>query len=179
MHENHKLNEALYFYSRMLSEADNRDNFLYDLSAYLSSARSVLQYALEEARAKSGGQAWYDRQISSNKIVSFFRDKRDINIHVQPIEMNRIVSIEITETIHVSENIHIEKFDESGRLIGESSSKSEPFVKETETPASVTNIFTFQDWAGSENVIQLCELYLKELERIVADGQTNGFLMTN
>ena len=55
MYEQEKLGEANYFYSRMLSEAVDRDAFIFNLSAFLSSARSVLQYAFKEAQTKSGG----------------------------------------------------------------------------------------------------------------------------
>ncbi len=176
MYEESKLREAEYFYSRMVSETDNRDNFLFDLSAFLSAARSVLQYALKEAQTKSGGRQWYDNHIRSSKVLAFFKDKRDINIHMQPIQVNQHTSIQWTEVIRFSESIHIKKFDQTGRLIDEySSGPSEP-PPAPETPPKVTHRFTFSDWSGTEEVLQLCKYYLKELRHVVEDGQNNGFL---
>ena len=84
MHEQHKLDEAQYFLDR-LGQLPEPDSFRYELSAFLSAARSALQYALEEAKTKPGGQAWYDAQVSGKTLVKFFRDKRDISIHRQPV----------------------------------------------------------------------------------------------
>ena len=50
MNEYTKLKEAQYFNSEMVKKQLNRDSFNYNLSAFLSSARSILQYALEEAK---------------------------------------------------------------------------------------------------------------------------------
>lgn len=54
--ERSKLAEARYFYSRMRKEVDDREAFTCNLSAFLAAARSVLQYALKEAKTKTGGQ---------------------------------------------------------------------------------------------------------------------------
>ena len=176
MYEESKLKEAWYFYSRMVSEPDNRDNLLFDLSAFLSAARSVLQYALKEAQTKSDGQQWYDKHITSSKVLAFFKDTRDINVHMQPIQVNQHTSIQLTEVVRVSESIHIRKFDQTGRLIGEYSSEPSEPPAAPEIPPRVTHRFTFPDWSGTEDVLQLCHLYLKELQRVVEDGQNNVFL---
>jgi len=176
MYEESKLKEAWYFYSRMVSETDNRDNLLFDLSALLSAARSVLQYARKEAQTKPGGQQWYDNHISSSKVLVFFKDKRDINVHMQPIQVKQHTSIQLTEVVRVSESIHIKKFDQTGRLIGEYSSEPSELPQAPEIPPKVTHRFTFPDWSGTEDVLQLCRLYLNELQRVVEDGQNNGFL---
>ncbi len=65
MYERDKIIEAEYFYTRMKQEQKDRDAFRYNLSAFLSAARSVLQYALKEAETRTGGQQWYDNQVSS------------------------------------------------------------------------------------------------------------------
>lgn len=176
MYEESKLKEARYFYSRMVSEIDNRNNLPFDLSAFLSAARSVLQYTLKEAQTKSGGQQWYDNHITSSKVLAFFKDKRDINVHTQPIQVNQHTSIQLTEVVRISESIHIKKFDQTGRLIGEYSSEPSEPPAAPEIPPNVTHRFTFPDWSGTEDVLQLCHLYLKELQCVVKDGQNNGFL---
>jgi hypothetical protein len=176
MNEEHKLSEARYFYDRMLSETDNREAFRNDLSAFISAARSVLQYAREEAKTKLNGLSWYDAQVSTSSVLSFFKDQRDINIHVQPFQVSQHTSMEITDTIHMTESIHIKMFNEKGELIGESSSEPAPAAQRPAIPAVVTNKFTFSDWTGSEDVPQLCKAYLNELRRIVTDGQNKGFL---
>lgn len=176
MYEESKLKEARYFYSRMVSETDNRDNLLFDLSAFLSAARSVLQYSLREAQPKPGGQQWYDSHITSSKVLVFFKDKRDINVHTQPVQVNQHTSIQLTEVVHVSESIHIKKFDQTGRLIDEYSSEPSKPSPAPKIPPKVTHRSIFPDWSGTEDVLQLCHLYLKELQHVVEDGQNNNFL---
>ena len=176
MYEKSKLKEAEYFYSRMVSETYNRDHLLFDLSAFLSAARSVLQYAFKEAQGKSDSQQWYDNHITSSKVLAFFKDKRNFNVHTQPVPVNQHTSIQSTEVVRSSESIHIKKFDQTGRLIGEYSSEPSEPPPAPEIPPKVTHRFTFPDWSGTEDVLQLCHLYLNELQRVVEDGQNNGFL---
>lgn len=176
MYEESKLKEAGYFYSRMVSETDNRDDLLFDLSAFLSAARSVLQYAFKEAQTKSGGQQWYDNHIISSKVPAFFKDKRDINVHTQPVQVNQHTSIQVTEVVSVSESIRVETFSQTGQLISVHSSEPSEPPPVPEIPPKVTHRFTFPDWSGTEDVLQLCHLYLNELQRVVEDGQNNGFL---
>ncbi len=68
MHEEQKLKEAEYYYTRMVKEIDNGEHFLFELSAFLSAARSVMQYACKEieSSSKTGGKQWYDRHMSSS-----------------------------------------------------------------------------------------------------------------
>ena len=176
MYEESKLKEARYFYSRMVSEIDNRQNFIFDLSAFLSAARSVLQYALEEAQNMPGGQQWYDNQMASSAVLKFFKDKRDISVHIQPIQVSQHTSIQLTELVHISESIHIKKFDQNGKLIGEYSSEPSQPSPVSDIPPIVNHRFTFPDWCGNEDVLELCDLYLKQLDHVVADGQSKGFL---
>ena len=176
MYEKSKLKEAGYFHSRMVSETDNRDHLLFDLSAFLSAARSVLQYAYKDAKTKGGGQQWYDNHITSSKVLAFFKEKRDFNVHTQPVPVNQHTSIQSTEVVRSSESTHIKKFDQTGRLIGEYSSEPSEPPPAPEIPPKVTHRFTFPDWSETEDVLQLCHLYLNELQRVVEDGQNNGFL---
>ena len=176
MYEESKLIECEYFLSRMQSETGNSNNFIFNLSAFLSSARSVLQYSRKEAITKSGGQNWYDNQVSSSDALLFFKDERDINVHIKPVQVNQHTSMELREVVYVSESIHIQKFDQNGNLIGESMSESNPPEPHPEIPAKVSHKFTFPRWNGTEEVSQLCELYLKELQILIIDGQNKGFL---
>ena len=175
MHEESKLKEAAYFYSRVVAAVGNREHLMFDLSAFLSAARSVLQYAHKEALRKRGGQQWYNRQIASAPVSQFLRNKRDINIHSQPIKVSQHTSLQLTEGAHVSESINIKKF-EGGKLIGEYISEPSELTAAPEVPPKVSHRYTLMDWPGTEDIFQLCDTYLKELRRIVTDGQSRSFL---
>jgi hypothetical protein len=61
MHEDLKIAEAQHFLQELIRSAP-RDPVVtrYSVSAFLSAARSALQYALEEAKCKQAGQSWYE-----------------------------------------------------------------------------------------------------------------------
>jgi hypothetical protein len=177
MHENSKLKEAKYFYSRMLADFNDRERFNYNLSAFLASARSVLLYALEEAKTKSGGQQWYDSQMAGSAVLSFFRDKRDINIHHEPVSPTRHTDVSITETVHISDSVSVTLTGANGKILYQSPPEiHKPESKKPDTSPVVNTRYMFADWNGSEDVMALSQMYLDELQRVVKDGIHNGFL---
>ncbi len=179
MYEKTKLGEAKYFYSQMSANFNDREKFTYNLSAFLSSARSVLQYALEEAKSKNGGQVWYDRRVSASNILSFFKDKRDLNIHYEPVHPIQNVSASITEKIGISDSISVVLRDANGNIISQSSTEAPQHKAKsqtTEEPSGFTVRYLFSDWTGSEDIMTLCQKYIDELENFVKDGVEQGFL---
>jgi hypothetical protein len=177
MYEQAKLAEARHFYFRMLAELNDREIFTYNLSAFLSSARSVMQYALEEAKPKTGGQQWYDSQMAASPVLSFFRDKRDINVHFEPLKPVQHTNIAVTTTVHLSASVSITHLDANGNMLYQSPPEThEPEPRTPDAPPVVTTRYRFADWADSENVMTLSQMYLDELQRVVEDGVRNGFL---
>jgi len=177
MHEKDKIIEAEYFYSRMKQEQHDRDAFRHNLSAFLSAARSVLQYALKEAETKTGGKQWYDTQVSSYPALKFFKDKRDINIHASPVQFRQHVNIHITETLRVFESVSFVVRDKDGNIKSQSPEEPPPPpVKVPETPPITTYHFFFDDWSGGEDIFTVSQIYLANIKSIVADGVQKGFL---
>jgi len=74
MNEGQKTQEALYFHAQMLSNYEDRQNLVFNLSAFLSASRSAMQYALEEAKTKRGGQKWYDAYMVQSTVSAIFFD---------------------------------------------------------------------------------------------------------
>lgn len=69
MNERYKIREARFFLARMEESLHDRETFRYYLSAFLTAARSVIQYAREESRSK-GRQQWYEEIIDGNDVLS-------------------------------------------------------------------------------------------------------------
>lgn len=176
MNELNKIKEAEFFYDKMLSVDGGIDEYKYYLSAFLSAARSVLQYALMEAEHIPGGRNWYDLNVSKNPVLRFFKDKRNVNIHAQPVDFRKDVNIKITETIRVSESISIIKKDSEGNIIEEYHSKSKKSKPKIEIPPEITHKYWFDDWSGGEDIPTLCKKYLDDLNSFVERGQSDGFL---
>ena len=177
MHERKKFREAEYCYSKMIEGQGHRENFTYNLSAFLSSARSVLQYALKEAVTKAGGKQWYDNRISASAVLKFFKDKRDINIHTELIQPQEHYKLKSKDTIHLSDSVLINVMDKDRNIKQQySSGAPEPMPKESETPAVMEIKYKFDDWVGSEDILTLCQMYVQELENAIKDGVNKGFI---
>jgi len=179
MHESEKIEEAQYFYDQMKRSDSDLKTFKFNLSAFLSAARSALQFALEESKSKAGGQAWFDSSVSHSQVISFFKDKRDINIHSSPVSVNKNIGIMAHDTITtISDSIKIVVSDAQGSVknIHSSEPESTPSEPPEDEPPVVTVTHRFDDWPGNENVLQLCAQYLNEVRRIMADGSNIGIL---
>ena len=70
MNEQYKIDEAKFFLARMEESIRDREAFRYYMSAFLTAARSVTQYAREESRSK-GRQQWYNETIAGCELLSF------------------------------------------------------------------------------------------------------------
>lgn len=176
MHEQEKLGEAKYFLQNMEASLDDPAAFQYNLSAFLSAGRSVLQYAREEAVNKSNGQNWYEAQVSGNSVLKFFKDKRDINIHAEPVRATRQISVSITEHIEISDSIRIEIHNKDGTVEVREHEEEPPQANPQEGTAETEIRYVFRDWRGSEDVIHLARQYLAALENFVKVGLSNGII---
>lgn len=165
MHEQEKLLEAKYFAEHMEASVDDPQafHFPYEWSAFLSAARSVLQYALDEARQKdeaqqkSNGQSWYESRVSNNALLGFFKCKRDVNIHREPVRPLKDISVFDTLRIGI-----------------EDGTTEMPKPIETSPPAEFR--YRLEDSPGSEDVLELSQQYLAALDRFVRDGIEGGYI---
>lgn len=97
MNERSKVEEAEYFFKQILISKNDRKIYHFNLSAFLSAGRSVVQYIYEKAKSKPTGQSWYDKTIKEYPIIGYLKDKRDENIHTAPISANNDVTIKLGE----------------------------------------------------------------------------------
>jgi len=177
MHERKKFKEAEYFYSKMIEEQEHREIFKNNLSAFLSSARSVLQYALLEAETKLGGKRWYDNYMSSSRVLKFFKCERDINIHEEPIRLFAYFKKIIEGILRLSGSLSLIVYDKEGNIKQKySSGKPDPTQKKPQTPIVKEIKYKFNNWDGGEDVLMLCQSYLQELDNVIKDGVKKGFI---
>ena len=177
MNEKKKLEESRYFLSKMEQAQDETFEFECNLSAFLSASRSVLQYAHAEAKKTRSGLQWYESTVNREPILEFFKDKRNINIHQQPISPSAKTKIGIHGTVNISASISVVVKDKDGNIKNEYHSKPNQTptkMKPPETTKTVT--YYFSDWTGDEDVITLCKKYLDKLEKLVNDRIRQGHI---
>ena len=176
MHELFKIRESQHFYEQMKENINDPEKFTFSLSAFLSGSRSVMQYALDEAQSKAGGQHWYDSSLGSSVVLCFFRDKRNISIHGEPVTAAQETTLSITEQISISEAVFIRVLDKDNNVIEERSSLPEVPPAIVEIPPVVTHVYKFSDWSGTEDVLTLAQSCIDALRSMINDGITRGFI---
>jgi hypothetical protein len=175
--EEKKLDEAKFFYNKMVNSSDFPTEFEYNLSAFLTASRSVLQYLLEDIKNKPGGQFWHDNLVAQNIYIKYFRDKRDINIHQETIQPKKGIGIELSENINISESLSIELRDKEGNVKESYNSKSNQSENKKQKNPIVKIIYFFDDWAGNEDILKLCGNYIAELEKFIVEAKNGGYLV--
>ncbi len=176
MHEPEKLKEARYFLAEMHAKQGDPNAFVHLLSAFLSAARSVAQYACKEAKAKTGGQAWYDSQVAgaAHPNILLFKNQRNFNIHRKPVAPRTIFNINVTTTLHLtgSADYRVSFLDDDDNPVTLESPPPEP----NSDTASTTSVRYEFHKRPNDDLLDLCKAYVKELEALVQDGQSKSFL---
>lgn len=179
MYEKEKLEEAQYFYQRILDEKENPKVLKFIVSAFLSASRSVMQYANEETKCDKSAKQWYDNCMAKSSILTYFKNKRNTNIHSAPAVPSTSVTVEVgTRRVGVKELPASYKVIREGEVIKEGVIDTDQPPPSPKTDASVKATYRheFKDWPGPEDVITLCKMCLDELEKVVQDGVSKGFI---
>jgi hypothetical protein len=185
MNEKKKLEEAKYFFSKMNEEQETRESFVFNLSAFLSATRSILQYALKEASQKSGGKNWYDKLMNSSPELKFFKDERNLNIHEEPThpKAHYTLHAEIGSFVTTFGSVSMTVYDKDGDIKQQSQSETNsdtpkiiPNQTATTNPRPNKVKYFFDNWARNEDVLTLCQKCVRELENAIKDGISQGFI---
>src|SRR4051794_12629307 len=83
-----KLNEAQFFYERMVEARDNAEHVGYYLSALLTAARSVRAYVRSEIRHNSRLKVWWkQQQIHKERLTDYLDTRRNYEVHWHETEI--------------------------------------------------------------------------------------------
>lgn len=184
-----KLAEAEYFFTEMQRVAQDPKAFRYEFSAFLSAARSVLQYALKEAQSKLGkeaGDAWYTAHLKAAPVLRFMKEVRNSDVHEQPVVPARDITIRFggssTSTGHFSVvNLRTGQRAESPPPEPKTQLEAVAELMPPYEPSAVIARHRVRPtadnpWNGSTDVNDVCPLYLDALRAVIVDGQTKGIL---
>lgn len=180
MKQKDKLEEASYFLKQMILNIDEPQFFKFNFSAFTSATRSVLQYTCKEVKGTSG-QSWYEKYMS-NELPRFFKRIRNHNIHSEPIQNSKDVKITIpTITYEMSfsgDNIEapksVEAKDPEYKYFCRANANR--FGDDYKT---LINDFKELLENHNRNVVELCKLYLNDLQQFISKGINEGHLSTS
>lgn len=168
MEADSKLYEAEYFLERMKERVADRKAFCFNLSAFLSAARSVILILPTELKNKPGFDDWYQK-MQKDPLLEFFRVKRNYNVHVSAIDPKGKIAATFHESISISESVTITQTKKNGTKLVFGPYGSEP--KETPKPESSVEYKYFFEDHPYEDVITLCSRYLDKLAVIVNEAR--------
>lgn len=140
-----KFDEADFFLSKMKKHYQDPELKFY-LSAFLSAGRSPLQYIYSRAKSMHRKDC-YDRLVSGNDLIKFFKCQRNINIHSHAVK--RAIKMDVSDTVGVDDSI------DDGQTKLATLSEGEELK------------YTFSGWSSSDNeIVALSERYLEEVKNI-------------
>jgi hypothetical protein len=174
-----KLDEASYFFNCMVANVHKTGIFQFNYSAFLTAVRSVLQYIHEEVNpecnpnAKRRALRWYLRAVRRSKVIQFGREERDENIHFTPVMPDNSVTVVPRENVSTGEVVAAIIGGSQPRTI---TSKSKAKQPEPSPPAEVIYRYTSSRWAGPEDLLTVGRMYLDELDALLNDGVSKGYI---
>ena len=174
-----KYNEAEYFLGMMKQNDENRQRFKYNLSAFLSATRSVTFVLQKEYSKNPKFKEWYSKKqkwMEGDALFKFFVGKRNYVLKERLIDPQAEISITVDFAAAASISVEAEVRDAEGNLkdyeYSEPPAKPKPASKPNSREETKYKWF-FKDWQETdEDVITLCERYLKELKIIVEEAES-------
>jgi hypothetical protein len=179
MKEQEKLDEAKYFYQRMVAEQNNQTHFKYNLSAFISAARSVLEYAGKEINsrknrsAKQAMKAWYYKKVTPDGILYFIGGERIRNFHHFPVNPLVNIALQPDDCFFGLTAGHIPL---NGQVPVETSLPLAVVREKKLKPPPPLPKYKFTGWQGTEDVPTLCRKCLGELEQFIKEGVSLGYI---
>lgn len=171
-----KLREAKYFLRKVQEhgKAPGRHPFVFYLSAFVSSARSVQLYVLEDA-LKQTKKAWYDAECPKHDMFKYFKAKRDMTIHREPISVGSQLNLDIVEVpLSITDEVTVEILHRDGtrEVVGTEPTNRAHTAPSDEEAITVVAAWRFTDHA--DEIPTLAERYITQLELFLVAAAAQG-----
>lgn len=162
----HKIREGEYFLSMIKQAFEDDNTFSYNLSAFLSAARSITWYMQKQYAHCNGFAKWYcQKQIEmpTDPELGYLNNVRVEDVHREPIRTGATRQVTMsTDAVLVKE----------GALEAEQAKEVEHSPPTQSSPKTVRRFFPK---FGHVDVIEFCEKQLTKLTMIVEECE-NRFL---
>ena len=172
-----KVLEAEYFLDRMRLNTANPQVLKFNLSAFVSAARSVTLHLQKEATWKPEHEAWYEAhrgELASDPTCRFFKELRNAELHVRSTTTH---AKGVSAVFTISSNPATSEVPRPAVVHGEPVSLV-PVVGVVHPVASAEPGLAFQVWSWEfearpgEDLFALCGQYAAVLKSFVARFET-------
>jgi hypothetical protein len=186
-----KLREADYFLRRMRENSSDRDAFKYNLSAFLSAARSVRWFLRGKHENRPNFKQWWNskrewvglkkgenlRDIADPIRAAniFFDETRDITIHERSVQPRAHVRVEVTEWVNTKSSVEAVVIRADGtreKIVG---NDSKPAPEPTDAQSRIEWRWYFEDLppvVEAQDVVTLSEEHLDRLKALVSECES-------
>jgi len=182
-----KLEEALYFLLQMRRCYVDRNEFIFNMNAFLSSARNVTFYLKKEFAHNPYLKAWYSQKIAEigrDKFMKFFVDLRDVSVKEKTPEHK--ASLKWAYAIPVNEKLNAFGYSES-KVSGDNKDVSSLLIFPTydkngmhgkpkliSPTYSLVTLWEFgkaPEGYESKDILGLCALYYGRLKELIEEAE--------
>lgn len=160
-----KLNEAGFFLCKMSGAADDRDAFRFNLSAFLSAARSVTWVMQKQYAHSQSFSEWLTKkqaEMSANGLMQYFVEQRNQVTKQRAITSSFPVNIYFDQEENKALSIYF--IDGTGKT-------AQPLNIDRVPMNAPGCLYYFKDFP-EKDAVSLCQDYLNEVERIVSDWES-------
>ena len=156
----HKVREAEHFLSMMKQAFEDDNTFSYNLSAFLSAARSITWYMQKQYAHRNGFAEWYCQnkiKMSADPELKYLRDAR--NEDIKKVTVPSGVTCELPFTADAI-------FVKEGTPVAEQAKGAKPKPPTQSNPKTIRRFFPK---FGQADIIRFSENRLDKLIRIVEE----------
>lgn len=164
-----KLLEAVYFLERMTEVQAERHAFRYNLSAFLSAARSVTFVMQGEFGDVSGFKDWYEDAQSTmrgDNLMRLLKEKRDTTVHKQAVRPRAGIGVSRRDGVALGDSASIDIARPDGTVERGESQAPRPRVAPRAQPITDEWRWYFRDLPDND-VVAVCKEHIAKLESLV------------
>jgi len=169
-----KLEEAKYFLNQLQLFVNNPKKFYFNLSAFLSAARSTTLFMQCEFKKFKEFSDWYEKKqkkMIDDKDFLFFNNLRVETIHKRIVRPHKRIEVGISGDISFIGNLEIKVF-KNNKVISKKTVESEKIKLPPEKEVTV-KYFWYSEERPDEDFLELCRVYVKKLEKLVEECEKN------
>lgn len=169
-----KLEEAKYFLDKLVGSTENERHVKFNVSAFLSAARSVTLYLQKEFHDNPNFQSWYiskQKEMKRDSLLEFFKEKRNFVLKEEYGKFRQHLGATIPENIHVAESVLVKLVRANGTTEEiKAEPQPPPQEQKDKDEATLSHKWFLEDYPDVD-VITLCQEYIDKLSSLIEEAK--------